>query len=259
MVTWNLWKRGGDWQRRQDLISRALRDAAPDLVTLQQSWASADADQAVELADTLDLPHVVSAPYGPPASTPDLEVRLAVLSRWPLRDTGSRPLPSDGARRLGRITLSAIVDHPDGAIPLVTTHLNSDPAGSGDRLREVALVAELAGELRTAAATGRGPIVTGDLNAEPQSDEVRRLGGMLTAPVVPGLALEDVWHYADDGPGWTWRRENTHLAEGTRSCRIDYILVGQAVRILGAGLLGAAPTDGLWPSTHAGVMADLEL
>ncbi len=68
---------------------------------------------------------------------------------------------------------------------------------------------------------------------------MRRLGGLLTAPAVAGLGLEDAWHYADDdSPGWTWRRENPYLAAGTRSCRIDYILAGQATRILRSGLLG---------------------
>jgi endonuclease/exonuclease/phosphatase family metal-dependent hydrolase len=248
VISWNVWKRGGPWQRRHDLIAATLHDARPDLVTLQQTWFTRDSDQASQLADLLGLPHLVSAPYGPPASSPELEVRLAVLSRWPLREAVSRPLPSDGARRLGRIALGAIVDHPIGPVPVVTTHLNSDPSGSADRLREVALVAELTDELGTAAEDRLGPIVTGDLNAEPQSAEVRCLS-----------ALKDVWPAADDGPGWTWRRENAYLSDGTRSCRIDYILVGPAMGVLGVGLLGAAPTDGFWPSTHAAVVADLLL
>jgi len=258
VVSWNLWKRGGPWQRRHDLIARTLAEVTPDLVTLQQAWATADADQAAELAARLGLPHVVSAPYGVPASTPELEVRLAILSRWPLRDRVTTPLPGHGAGRLGRIVLGAVVEHPSGPLPVVTTHLNSDPAGSADRMGEVTTVAELTAELSRGEQPKLGPVVTGDLNAEPQSDEVRRLGGLLTAPAVPGLALEDAWHYADDdNPGWTWRRENPYLAAGTRSCRIDYILAGQATRILRSELLGAAPTDGMWGSTHAGVLAEL--
>lgn len=259
IVSWNTWKRSGSWRRRYETIAQSLSDAEPDLVTLQQSWATPGTDQAGILARRLDLPHVVSSPYESPASTPELEITLAILSRWPLSGTVSKPLPSAAARHFGRIVLGAVVDHPSGPLPVVTAHLNSDPAGSADRLQEVDLVAEVAGELRASSGSRLGPLVTGDLNAEPESDEVRRLGGLLTAPAVPGLALEDVWRHSDDGPGWTWRRENPYLAAGSRSCRIDYIHVGVQTRILGARLIGAGPSDGIWPSTHAGVLADLAI
>jgi endonuclease/exonuclease/phosphatase family metal-dependent hydrolase len=104
----------------------------------------------------------------------------------------------------------------------------------------------------------------GDLNAEPDSDEIRLLGGLLTEPVVPGQVLVDAWRYADPGdPGFTWDRRNGYQAETTLpDSRIDFILVGMGKgtrgRVLGARLAGTAPVDGVWPSDHFAVIAELE-
>jgi endonuclease/exonuclease/phosphatase family metal-dependent hydrolase len=242
------------------MIIEALEFAAADVITLQQAWSTDDRDQPAEIAAALGLDHVEVAPYAGPPGPDGQRILLAVISRWPLRDAISRPLPSALARSQGRGTLGVIVDHPAGPLPVVTTHLNSSPTGSGDRVSEVRAVAELTGELAGAADADLGPIVTGDLNAEPESDEVRLLGGLLTAPAVPGLGLEDVWHYADPaGPGYTWRWENSFVAAGTRSARIDYILVGLSTGVLGARMIGLDPVDGVHPSTHAGVCAKLLL
>jgi endonuclease/exonuclease/phosphatase family metal-dependent hydrolase len=106
-------------------------------------------------------------------------------------------------------------------------------------------------------------VVTGDLNAEPGSDELRLLGGVLTAPAVPGLVLVDAWRYADPGdPGFTWDHRNGYQADTVLpDSRIDYILSGLPRQGRGkvrwAGLGGTAPVDGVWPSDHFAVVADL--
>ena len=108
-------------------------------------------------------------------------------------------------------------------------------------------------------------MVTDDLNAEPDADEIRLLGGHKTAPVVPGLVLVDAWGYADPmTPGWTWDRRNPYVAAtGEPSSRIDYVLVGLptasgAGRVRSVRLIGDRPVDGVWPSDHAGVLAELQ-
>jgi hypothetical protein len=66
-------------------------------------------------------------------------------------------------------------------------------------------------------------------------------------------------------PGLTWTRDNPHVAAtGEPSSRIDYILVGlppapATTLVINARLIGDQPRDGLWPSDHAGVAADLHL
>ena len=108
------------------------------------------------------------------------------------------------------------------------------------------------------------PVVTGDLNAEPDSDELRLLGGLLTAPAVPDLVLLDAWRYAEPGdPGFSWDRRNGYQADSPiPDSRIDYVLVGLAPdgrgRVRSARLAGTAPVDGVWPSDHFAVVADIE-
>jgi endonuclease/exonuclease/phosphatase family metal-dependent hydrolase len=109
-------------------------------------------------------------------------------------------------------------------------------------------------------------IVTGDLNAEPDSDEIRMLCGHKTSGAVRGLVLVDAWRYADPAdPGWTWDRRNPHVEEtGEPSARIDYVLVGppkggRSGRVRRVQVAGGEPVDGVWPSDHAAVVVELEL
>lgn len=265
LVTWNLWWRFGPWRERMTAITASLIAERPDVVTLQEVWADADRNQAELLAAALGLEHVAWSPNREPGSWqrrvddggPDVAIGNAILSRWPL-DTDELLLPH-GDRREGRTALGAIVDHPAGPFPLVTTHLSSPPPESAVRVDQVrALMPFVAGLL--ARTPGAIPVVTGDLNAEPESDEVRLLSGLLTAPVVPGLSLVDAWRYAPRGePGWTWRRENPHLADSKIDARIDYVLLGLLTRVVDVGLVGAGAIDGMWPSDHLGVRVDLAL
>ena len=107
-------------------------------------------------------------------------------------------------------------------------------------------------------------MVTGDLNAEPGSDELRLLGGLLTAPAVPGLVLVDAWRYADPAdPGFTWDHRNGYQANSViPDSRIDYILAGLPRdgrgKVVSVRLARTAPVDGVWPSDHFAVVADLQ-
>jgi exonuclease III len=95
------------------------------------------------------------------------------------------------------------------------------------------------------------------------SDEVRLLGGLLTSPAVPGLVLIDAWRYAEPGgPGFAWDHRNGYLAERVLpDARIDYILLGLPRhgrgKVLSVQLAGTAPVEGIWPSDHFAVVADL--
>lgn len=264
VVTWNVWKQGGAWRERQEAICRVLREADPDVVTLQQAWRTSGGSQVSEIAATLGFEHVAIAPYGSSARAGDADVELAVISRWPVTHRIAEMFTSETGSTQGRGVLGVQIQHPSGSVPMVTCHLNSNPTGSADRLLEVATVAGVAARLVGESGSRAVVVVTGDLNAEPDSDEVRRLGGLLTAPAVAGLGLVDAWRYAGANPGWTWRRDNPYLPAGTVDGRIDYIFVGLSVgvgsvRVVGAGGVAVGDGEPVWPSTHAGVCADLLL
>ncbi len=161
-----------------------------------------------------------------------------------------------------RVAEYARIDAPGGALPLFTTHLTYGPGRSQLRMTQARTLAEfVAGH---AAGCAYPPVVTGDLNAEPGSDELRLLGGLLTAPAVPGLVLIDAWRYADPGdPGFTWDHRNGYQAGSViPDSRIDYVLAGLPRRgrgkVRSAALAGVAPIEDVWPSDHFAVVADLQ-
>lgn len=266
VVTWNVWWRFADWRQRRDAIAAVLDRAQADVVCLQEVWDDSRTNLAGWLAHRLGL-HWTWAES--PAShlwqdrVGDRTVTIgnAILSRWPIGERAVLPLPAGDARPEGRTALHARLD-ADVPIPVFTTQFNSHPAQSAVR---VAQVRSLAGFVAGHRGTGFPPIVTGDLNAEPDSDEVRLLCGHKTAPAHPDLVLVDAWRYAAaEQAEWTWDRRNAHVA-ATRepSARIDYILVGLPTAAGGAvraaARIGDAMTAGVWPSDHAGVAAELDL
>ncbi|MFF3740153.1 endonuclease/exonuclease/phosphatase family protein [Streptomyces sp. NPDC002566] len=267
VVTWNLWWRFGPWEARQKAILSVLRDLRPDVVGLQEVWASGGENQAEWLARELGL-HWAWGPSPSPGrwrrriGDASVDVGNAVLSRWPVveREVLELPAPADLAD--GRTALYARLATPAHDVPFFTAHLSSAPAAAAVRRQQVTALAEFVARHR--GDTPFPPVVTGDFNAVPDSDAVRLFGGYKTEPAVPGQVLYDAWEYADPtAPSATWTPENPYAARLLEPpARIDYIHVGlpgpsgeghiRAVRRAGHG-----PVDGVWPSDHAAVVADL--
>jgi endonuclease/exonuclease/phosphatase family metal-dependent hydrolase len=267
VLTWNLWWRFGPWERRRDAIAAVLGAAQADLCGLQEVWASPSDHLAAVLADQLGM-HWAWTPSPAPErwqqriGDPTMQLGNAILSRWPITQQASQRLPTDPVADDGRTVLFARIQTPTGPLPFFTTQLTSTIGQSAVRCRQVAALCRF---VAAHPSPGFPPVLTGDLNAEPDADEIRLLGGHKTAPVVPGLVLVDAWSYADPmAPGWTWDRRNPYVAaSGEPSARIDYVLVGLpsaagAGRIRSVRLIGDQPVHGVWPSDHAGVLAELQ-
>jgi endonuclease/exonuclease/phosphatase family metal-dependent hydrolase len=267
VVSWNLWWRFGPWRERAAAIRSVLVDARPDICGLQEVWADGERNLASELAEELEMHWAWASSPEPerwhvrlPACSAD--VGHAILARWPLRDPTELPLPPGRAGDRSRNVLACVCQAPAGGIPLATTQLTSAPWDSASRCEQVrTLVGFLAGSERE----NYPMVVMGDMNAEPDSDEVRLLCGHKTAPVREGFVLLDAWRYAPSGADpWTWDRANPHvLSTMEPSSRIDYILVGPPHEggrghVRSIRRIGARPVRGVWPSDHAGVLAELE-
>jgi endonuclease/exonuclease/phosphatase family metal-dependent hydrolase len=157
----------------------------------------------------------------------------------------------------------AVLDAPCGELPVICTHLAFRFDESALRQRQAAALAELAAELRGADPVERPPVLLcGDLNAVPDSDELRQLTGR-SAPAVPGLVFTDTWPQVRPDPGPTWTRRNPYVEDASwPERRIDYVLASWPRRApLGKPLqafhIGDGPVDGVWPSDHLGVAVDL--
>jgi endonuclease/exonuclease/phosphatase family metal-dependent hydrolase len=259
-ATWNLGHRFGEHHRRHQAIIATLRSANLDIVCLQEVWADEDGQDQVDLlTDALSVHSV---------RTPSIFWRgqsfgNAVLSRWPILESDTVALTDAKGERTPRTLLFAVIDSPFGVITCVSTHFEHRFDRSSTRMAQAAqLCAEIV-RRRSNAETTFPTIVGGDLNAVPDSDEVRMITGR-SAPTERGLVLTDSWEMAGDGsPGYTWARSNPHLADATwPNRRLDYLLVSwprpKTIGVpLMAELLGTESVDGIVPSDHYGVVVDL--
>jgi len=259
VISWNLWWRFGPWAERQPAIAATLAAETPDVVCLQEVWGErGGADQAHTLGAALGL-HVARSD-GP--WWEDVAFGNAVLSRWPIREIDTIRLPRPDGEPGHRSAVAAVIDHPAGSLVAVSTHLDHRFDASGARLAQVAALCRFVEGLRARVDPVWPVVVGGDLNAVPDSDEVRVLTGR-SAPPVAGLVFTDAWEVAGDGPGWTWRDDNPYLGDAAwPRRRLDYVLVswprtkpiGQPQR---AWLAGLDAVDGVHPSDHAAVVVDL--
>lgn len=255
VLTWNLWGRGGPWEARHAAIAATVGALQPDVVALQEVWEERGRNQAALLAATLGFDHVFE---GRPTAG-GVSIGNAVLARWPIAEREARPLPAPPELQELRNVIRARIAGPRGALDVYCTHLNWKFEQSAVRQEQVRMLARF-----VADATGDGfpPVLTGDFNAVADAEEIRMLTGRTAVPV-PGLAFHDAWDVAGDGgPGTTWRNANPWARldlEPDR--RIDYVFVGLP-RTGGAGhvlacRLAGDPVDGLHPSDHLGVLAEL--
>jgi endonuclease/exonuclease/phosphatase family metal-dependent hydrolase len=260
VVTWNIWSHfGPDPARRASAIEASLRAVDPDIVCLQEVYADqGGADDADRFAAALGFRVVRTRPDPAAAET----LGNAVLSRWAILDHGEAALPDATGRPGHRRAVWARVDSPFGVVPVVSTHLAYRFDESAVRRDQVDAVLDLVARLRGDPATDPPVVVAGDLNAVPDSDELRRLTGRSAAPVA-GLVLTDAWPQVRDDPGHTWVRRNPWLADSVwPQRRLDYVLISwPRPAPLGnpaqAFLVGDGPVDGVWPSDHLGVGVDL--
>lgn len=266
-MTWNLWWRFGDWERRAPAIVEVLRAQDPDVVCLQEVWASQDesggvTDQAEVLAEALGL-HAVSTEY---AWFDGLSFDNAILSRWPVEIVADERLPRVDGESGHRRALVARVESPWGSWPILSTHLEYRFDASTTRTLQLRRVMELVAEHRGDPEHDLPMVVGGDLNAVPDSDEIRMATGRRPgAP--PGVLLSDVWEQVGEGPGITWDRRNPDVAASAwPDRRIDQLMVswprpkpvGNPVRAwLAADEPVVVDGRGTWASDHAAVVAEL--
>ncbi|MBX3126572.1 MAG: endonuclease/exonuclease/phosphatase family protein [Polyangiaceae bacterium] len=269
VATLNVWNKAGPWAERLALVRSELAQRAVDVLGLQEVLRFGGAPpgaatcQAWEIAEGLGY-HVAfgrAADYGG-----GLFFGNAVLSRHPLLEERVFELPGKDSGET-RSLLYTRLDTPAGALPVFVTHLNWKLHHGAVRLDQVRAIVDTIFSVCPLDEQALPPVLMGDFNAEPDSDEIRFLRGFA---VVDGRSVyfADAWVYGADGsPGYTFDRRNHYAAlahEPPR--RIDYIFVrgpdryfrGEPTHTELAFCTSAEGPDGeVWPSDHFGLRARL--
>jgi endonuclease/exonuclease/phosphatase family metal-dependent hydrolase len=254
-ATLNIWSRFGPWEERVVAIHEGLRTLAPDLIGLQEVLRFEGLDQTRVVSEGLGY-HVA---WGMASENHGYPTGNAILSRWPIARSETLALPNGGTDE-DRCLLFAEVNSPYGRIPFFTTHLNWKFHHGHVRQLQVKAIAEAVAKL--APVGSFPPVVVGDFNAEPDSDEMRFMRG-LTGLGGPCVYFADSFHVAGQGAGTTFSKKNP-FAEPLREPerRIDYVLVrgpddSQRGEPIEARVCFDEPHAGTFPSDHFGVVATI--
>jgi endonuclease/exonuclease/phosphatase family metal-dependent hydrolase len=257
IVTFNLWNDRPDVDKRMRVAIDGLRALQPDVIGLQEVHGSSQTDnQAAEIASALEAQYqfdpVEERTQG------SAVIGNAVISRFPIQRHESLTLPST-AEDPRRAIYCALLT-PGGILPFFTCHFSWEMWLSPRRESQAVALDEFV------AARGGDlpPILTGDLNASPDSDTVRFLTGRASL-AGRGAYYRDAWHRRHPHEdGYTWSDRNPSAVRWIeRNRRLDYVLVGQ-IREDGWGaildsrvVLDIPGTDGVFASDHFGVYAEI--
>lgn len=256
VATLNIWNRLGPWDERLAAIRAGVLAEGADVLALQEVVAMDGFDQAALIAEGGGY-HVVHARHG----AARFPLGNALLSRFPVLRQEVFDLPTgDTIER--RSLLFAELDAPPGKLPVFVTHLNWKLDEGHVRELQVRFITDTIERLCPVDTTFP-PVLMGDLNADPDSDEIRFLRG-LTGLGGRRVYYADAWHYAGEGPGYTYARRNPFAAQAREpDRRIDYVFVRTGPEQNGRGepvearLCFDAPHEGVFPSDHFGVVATL--
>jgi endonuclease/exonuclease/phosphatase family metal-dependent hydrolase len=276
------------WPDRRREIVAWLDRLQPDVVCLQEIWQDAThPNTANEIVDqTTDAGWHWHFGGRSLASwlwpDPELLFGSAILSRWPIDSADYHALPladePHAPEKPFNLTMGVpweLVHVRSAGLDIFSCHLAPPPQDAHHRRRQVVTIdrhiKETRGDLDTIqgfrhARDAMPPILGGDFNAQPDSDEIRFLSGFT---VLEGHTTyyQDAWRVAGEGPGYTegdWRTNPLAASLNVPPQRIDYVFVGDsfqrkgnAGRVISAEIAFNEPITGVYASDHAGLVVDV--
>ncbi len=181
VLTWNVWGRFGPWQAREAALINTLKVVRPDIVALQECWCTPDGEtQAARLGQALGYNHIYGGGMffaedwgmGPDCCCdgPSTLTSIASSPRSGLTPGAARP--SSGASMA-----------PAACCRSSRWASTGPPHASAVRQASVGNLVGFVGEVASASFP---PIICGDFNSAPISDEIRSLTGRCDT-VAPGF------------------------------------------------------------------------
>lgn len=242
VATLNLWGRFADWPRRRAILAEQLPPLDVDVYFLQEVvCGDGRGDELQELAALIGHPWTARVvAENRPHETEDEGV--AIVSRFPLRDTAVWPLPPSHPPRH---RLEASIDWAGGPLRLLTLH--AAVSNDDGRDAQIASLAHLHDE----------PFVLGsDLNAPPPV--VRRL---LDDCVDDTLAWDEAPTWPVDAEQWAraWKEKlGEKPGRDPEARRLDYLLYRGRISVAASGTVALGDQRAI-ASDHRLVWADLNV
>ena len=255
LVTWNvLWRFEPDWRARERGILATLERLRPDIVGLQECWATDETSQAHVVAERLGLHAAFVGPSLPPVPVPPehpdqagVSMGVGLVSRWPVRGIARHVLPVSH-RQVAPVALEAEVRHPDAPFRAIVAATEWEPAFADDHLAQTAMLAEL---LEVAAKPGPAFLLA-DLNCDATQPEFAPLARV----------ADDTWELGGGDPEAITLSSDVPFAplEAVKEIdrRIDHVVVrrGDGVAVEAVSIVDET-VDGLFPSDHFPVVVDV--
>jgi endonuclease/exonuclease/phosphatase family metal-dependent hydrolase len=263
VATVNLFAHHGDWPARRAALRAGLRALDADLIALQEAVVDGGSDQAADL-------------LGPGYAVVHQTVGLvgdgthrgaSVASRLPVREVHEVDLhltPRTGNYSCATVIVEVDAPPPFGRV-LMACH-GSSWAWWAERERELQALAAARRIEELVVDDPAHVVVGGDFNATPDTTSMRFWTGR-TSLDGTSVAYRDAWESArGEEPGHTFDPRNSLTALDEpgldRGRRIDYLLVrcgdhGPSLRVADCRLALSDPVDGVQPSDHYAVVAEL--
>lgn len=235
---------------RAERLCAGLQPLAPDVLCMQEVGIRGGPDfhhQTTFIGEWLGLPISVFTPYGNPEELISNEQGgLALLTRWPLLSVEERRLPPGRYPPDNRVAMLVTLDHPDGPLHIVNTHLSWRPDEKDVRLSQLVSILDRAQDEGWLHRNERF-VLLGDLNG-PEEE-----------PVVELLSRHLMDAYRTKHPqekGYTWESTNPYSGGyPSPPRRLDYIFVDRQAEVTSSGR--ALHTERWVASDHYAVWADL--
>jgi endonuclease/exonuclease/phosphatase family metal-dependent hydrolase len=263
VLTYNVLSRDhADGPRRQEVVRRGLVDLAADVVALQEVTRDGERDQVFELLG----PGWTIVPH--PSQPPD-PVGAGLATRWPVGRANALDLQgvpgADGLPWAAAVAVEVLLPEPLGPVLVVHHKPNWQLTAEAVRERQAVTAARWIEDL--VADRPEVPVVLlGDFDAGPDAASMRFWTGRQSLDGT-SVRYEDAWEVVHgDEAGHTFSPRNPLVLAGEmkleRGRRIDHILVrsgvhGPPLDVADCRLVFDQPVDGIWPSDHFGLLADL--
>ena len=262
-----------NWRARRVEVSAWLDHLDPDLVCLQEVWGEHGGATVVDWLIEQQPESRWSYAFGgievpsPDNAAKSVLLGNAIMSRWPIQSQETFFIPRGGAP--GMEHKSVLLAARTAGVDVFSTHLPGRAECARIRRTQVKEIDAIAHSWRDTTSS-LPPVLCGDFNCEPDSDEIRFLCGLTPIDGVD-TAWQESWRAAGrTDPGYTAHPANPYFASfNLYARRIDYVFVGETAlarrpqegfpgRILRSTLAFDHPLTDTLASDHYGVCVDIE-